>query len=301
MNFTSKKKIIITGGTGFIGNYFISNYYNKYNFYCLLNKKKIKKKFFISSLKIDSNQKKIIKFFQKIKPDCVVHLATNYVKYNNFSHINKLIDTNIKFGTLILEAMKVSNCKKIINFGSMFEHNKKIDYYPQNLYAATKQAFQNICYYYHLHYNINCINLKLFDSYGPNDKRDKLINNFLISKKNRKKKGGGGVNKKILIKDGSNKLNLVHVNDICEAINTSIKLISSRERYFRSYSLPARKLIKVSDLIKAVQKFKKINFKFFRGSKAKKFISYNNKYPKLKSWKPKISIQEGLNQCINLN
>ena len=299
----TKKKIIVTGGAGFIGNNFISRYHHKYDFYCLFNKNKIDKKFFISSLKIDSNEKKIIKFFKRIKPDCVLHLASNYVKNNNISHINKLIESNVKFGVYILEAMKVSNCKKIINFGTMFQHKKNTNYYPQNLYAATKQAFENICYYYYLNWNIDCINLKLFDSYGPKDKRDKLLNNLLANKKKieLEKKGAGGGGKKFLINDRNNKLNLVHIHDICEAIKVSIKLILSKKRYFKSFSLPSREPIKVFDVIKEVQKYKKINFKFLQDEKIKKFVSFNIRYPKLIGWKPKISIQEGLRQCINLN
>lgn len=287
----NKKKIILLGGAGFIGKNFALKYHNLFDFYCIFNKKKINKNYFVESLQKTSDTKKIIKFFKKIKPDCVVNLATLYFKHHNVSALSKLIDSNIKFGCYILEAMKESSCSKIINFGSMFQHRYDQKYQPQNFYAATKQAFQDICYYYHLNYNIDCLNLKLFDTYGPNDTRKKILN-FLISSKNKKE---------VLINNKNNKLNLVHVEDVCDAIKIALDLICSKNRYFKSFCLPAKNVIKISDLIKKVEKYKQVNYKFLKNVDNKKFISFNSGYQKLKNWEPKINLEEGLKQCLKIN
>lgn len=286
-----KKKIILLGAAGFVGKYFAIKYHKLFDFYCIFNKKKINKKYFVESFQKTSDTKEIIKFFKKIKPDCVVNLATLYFKDHDVSTLGKLIDSNIKFGCYILEAMKESSCSKIINFGSMFQHRYNQKYEPQNLYAATKQAFQDVCYYYHLNYNIDCLNLKLFDTYGPNDNRKKILN-LLINSTNKKK---------VSINNKNNKLNLVHVDDICEAIKISIELICLKKSFFKSFCLPAKKTIKISDLIKKIAKYKKINYKFIKKGKNKRFFSYNSRYPKLKNWECKISLEEGLKQCLKLN
>lgn len=287
----NKKKIILLGAGGFIGKNFALKYHNTFDFYCIFNKKKINKNYFQESLQKTHDAKKIIKFFKKIKPVCVVNLAARYFKHHDINSLDKLIDSNIKFGTYILEAMKNSSCNKIINFGTMFQHRYDQKYNPQNFYAATKQAFQDICYYYHLNYNIDCLNLKLFDTYGPNDTRKKILN-FLISSKNKKE---------VLISNKNNKLNLVHVEDVCDAIKISIDLICSKNRYFKSFCLPAKKAIKISDLIKKVKKYKKVNYKFLKNVGSKKFISFNSSYQKLKNWEPQINLEDGLKQCLKIN
>jgi CDP-paratose synthetase len=286
-----KKKIILLGGGGFVGKYFAIKYHKLFDFYCIFNKKKINKNYFVESFQKTSDTKEIIKFFKRIKPDCVVNLATLYFKHHNVSALSKLIDSNIKFGCYILEAMKESSCSKIINFGSMFQHRYDQKYQPQNFYAATKQAFQDICYYYHLNYNIDCLSLKLFDTYGPNDTRKKILN-LLISSTHKKE---------VLINNKNNKLNLVHVEDVCDAIKIAIDLICSKNRYFKSFCLPAKNVIKISDLIKKVEKYKKVNYKFLKNVNNKKFISFNSSYQKLKNWEPKINLEEGLKQCLKIN
>ena len=60
-------------------------------------------------------------------------------------------------------------------------HKNSEEYYPQNLYAATKKGFQDILKYYELSYKkIKFYNLFLHDIYGENDKRNKIINHIVV-------------------------------------------------------------------------------------------------------------------------
>lgn len=77
----SKKKVIITGGTGTVGMSFIEAFYSNYEFYSIsrneANIAELKKKFpsvksFIADI---TNLDSLISIFEKVKPDLVIHSA----------------------------------------------------------------------------------------------------------------------------------------------------------------------------------------------------------------------------------
>lgn len=74
-------------------------------------------------------------------PDVVYHLAANCLNAHKFEDIQDLIQSNITFGTELLEAMIVNNIYNFVNVETFFQHYEGNEYNPVNLYAATKQSF----------------------------------------------------------------------------------------------------------------------------------------------------------------
>lgn len=151
MKVNSKKKILITGATGFLGKNFVLSNYKNYNFYCIFNKKKLPKKYYVDSITYKKKIDEIISFVRSIKPDITIHFATHYSKLDQKSKIKDMINSNILFGSELLEAIELNNVDKFINISSIWQNsNGKKKYYPVNFYSSTKEAFQKILEYYSL-------------------------------------------------------------------------------------------------------------------------------------------------------
>lgn len=108
------------------------------------------------------------------RPDAVFHLATRYLREHEPDQVADLIDSNVRFGALLLEAMAGAGIKRIVAAGTYFQHFNATGYRPLNLYAATKQAFDDILAYYVDAKGFQATTLVLFDVYGPGDWRKKL-------------------------------------------------------------------------------------------------------------------------------
>ncbi len=123
----------------------------------------------------DGSAESMLTLMHNCRPDMVFHLASLYISEHQAPDITPLIGSNIILGNHLAEAMVVNGCKKLVNVGTSWQHYHVDEYRPVNLYAATKQAFENILLYYHDAHALSCITLKLFDTYGVGDRRRKLI------------------------------------------------------------------------------------------------------------------------------
>lgn len=172
-------KILVTGATGFIGQNLISLLLDKgYNIHCIVrvnsNTSKINTRAKI--YKYDENVSSLIKYFVEEKFDGVIHLASLFLANHNNNDISNLISSNIKFGTELLEACKESNITWFINTGTFWQNYQDEEYNPVNLYAATKEAFEKIAKYYTETTDLIFTTIKLNDTFGPNDTRNKVFN-----------------------------------------------------------------------------------------------------------------------------
>ena len=283
-----KKNILITGSTGFIGSNIVNQLLKKnIHVYDVLREKNKNNKI-IHKLNSKRNYHPI--FYKKlnelenkiknIKIDTVINCATYYSNKNDLKVIQNLIQTNIIFCSVILEIVK-NKIKKFINFGSMMEYSDKRDFSPQNFYAITKYSFQKIEEFYKS-YNkqIKFYDLKLYETYGSNDKRKKIIptiiNNYLK-------------NKYIKIISRNLKMNFVHVESLTNAVNMIIfKNIKEGE-----YCMKNNKTTKIKVLIDSLNKKlkKKIKVKYLSDNKSS--IS-NKKFKKFPNWIDKIDLEEFL-------
>jgi len=271
------KKILLTGSTGFIGSELLKNLSNYNKVYITLRKKN----------KIKLNNKNIIKIyfksyknlnhkFKKLKIDTVIHCATHYVKSHKFEDIKKFSDSNILFGNIILENLKIMRVKKFVNFSTIWENfdGKKDNYY--NLYSTYKASFRKIINFYKKkNRDIKFLNLVISDTFGLRDKRKKIVN---LLKTNYKR----NLITKIVSKNLY--INLLNVKDIVNAI----ELILKRNYKSDTYILKNKNDFKIYDIIKEIDKYsqKKLIVKWLSDKRIKE-KSYQ--FKTLKGWKPKNS------------
>ena len=268
------KKILLTGSTGFIGSAILNELSKNYIVYCL-NRKKIKqskkyKNIYFKSYD-DLNSK-----LRKIQADTVIHCATHYVKYHNINDINKLSNSNILFGNIILENLAKMKVKNFINFSTVWENYDGIKDNYFNLYSVYKRNFSNLLKYYEKNsLNINFYNLFISDTFGKTDKRPKIIN---VLKKNYKKN--------LITKIISSKLylNLLNIEDIINSISVVLK----NKNKPGHYNLVNNKNYSILQIINTINKKnnKKIKIKWLSNKQIKERIFKNKK---LIGWTPKNS------------
>jgi len=118
----------------------------------------------------------LLEYTEREQFDGVIHLASLFLAAHTPQDIPALIDSNVRFATELLEAAKSTHIGWFLNTGTFWQHYESDGYNPVNLYAATKEAFEVIAKYYTETSNLLFTTLKLNDTFGPNDTRNKVFN-----------------------------------------------------------------------------------------------------------------------------
>lgn len=286
-------RILITGVTGFVGSHLATYLSGKGHLIYGLIRKPIQDKSLLSKLNKVSlclfHEDSLVDLVAEIKPDIVIHLASLYLTVHSYEQIDDLIKSNITFPTKLLEAMNVNNVTKLINTGTSWQHYNSASYEPVNLYAATKQAFDDVIKYYTSAKYFSCITLKLFDTYGPDDKRGKLIS--LLDKLSKTKEG-------LSMSAGEQIVELTHINDVCAAYLAAIELIDEKDAGSNDcYGVSSNEKYNLRTLVEIYEKANNINLDIKWGGRPyreREVMDLCNNLPNIPKWEAKISLSEGL-------
>lgn len=237
----------------------------------------------------DGKTETMIQIIKTVKPNLVFHLASLALTEHTPKDIETMVKSNILFGTQLAEAMVQEGSYNLINTGTALQHYEGDLYNPTCFYAATKQAFEDILFYYSVTFPLKVINLKLFNIYGPNDSKPHLIP--LLSK-------AAAQNATLALSPGDQYINLVYIDDLVEALLLSALRLQNQEvQGIENYHVSSNKPIKLKELVKLYEKIvgKKLNIiwgaKSYRNREVMAPWEINNILP---GWHPKIGIEEGI-------
>ena len=313
------KKIVVTGGSGFIGsnlvnflikkNYFVINIdkltysSNKYN-QSLLPKKKYK--FF----KFDINNKNKLKnVIKKYKPECIFNLAAE-------THVDRSIDSPISFihsnilGVFnILEVIKENNKKnkkiKLVHISTdevygdikTKKSNEKFSYNPSSPYSATKAGADHLIKSYVRTYSLPAVISNCCNNYGPYQFPEKLIPKMITNILS---------NKALPIyARGLNSREWIFVDDHCEALFKVFKNGTKGEFYNIGSNINssnfdiAKLLIDISKKKIKLSKNVKIKFVKDRPGHDFRYALDSKKILKKLKWKSKVTLKKGLENTFN--
>ena len=308
--------ILVTGSLGFIGFHLckalcykqkvlgldnINNYYSK--------TKKIQRLKILSKSKnfkfkkIDlSSYDKVNKFLKRYRIQKIIHLAAQPGVRISLKHPLNTLNQNLLPFINILEIARIKKVKKFIyaSSSSVYGKTKKYPFNegdnqikPVSVYGATKYANEILASSYSENFKLQCVGLRFFTVYGPYGRPDMAYYSFLDNlKKNRTIK---------VFNEGNMLRDFTYIDDVVYGIVKVLKTkFKEKNEIINIGKGKPDKLMKlINNLENSYGKKFKIDFTDnIPLGDIKKTYSNTMKAKKIISWKPKISLKDGIKKFV---
>ena len=289
------KRALLTGITGFVGRHLAEKLLSEgWEVHGIVRENSDTSKLvgkFADRVKlhVHSEKKSLNSIMAEVKPDVVFHLASLYLSSHAYEDIPALVESNVTFGTLLVEAMTNNGCCRLVNTGTSWQHYHDKQYSPVNLYAASKQAFDDMLQYYREARGLKVIELQLFDTYGNDDFRKKLLKLL----KDCLNSGSG-----LAMSPGEQLLNLVHIDDVVAAFYLAGGyLLAGEYDKCGTYAVSSQEEISLRELAGKIEKIagSRLNIEFggrpYREREVMRPWAGGHPLP---GWECRVSLDEGL-------
>ena len=314
------RKIIVTGGLGFIGsnlvNLLIKNNYHpvivdKFSYASsLYNLKGIKKNAFTLHKFNIENKSKFLNILDKYKPNAIFNLAAETHVDRSIESPDAFIKSNIIGVFNILECLKEYKNKykiKMVHistdevYGDIKKNKKSLEndrYLPSSPYSASKASADHLINAYVRTFNLPIVISNCCNNFGPRQFPEKLIPKIIFNLLN---------NKNIPVYGkGINEREWIYVDDHCEGLLSILKM----GKIGQSYNIGSGKVLKNLDLIKKIIKIYENGFSKNKHISKIKFVSdrpghdlryalNSKKIRKELKWKPKNNFDKAIFKTID--
>ena len=312
------KKVIVTGGNGFIGSNLIKFLIKKKYFVINIDKNTYSKNSYILKdinknnyifYKLDiNNTKKVLNILKQNSPFAIFNLAAETHVDRSIDSPKEFINSNILGVFNLLETIRkykrkirlihVSTDEVYGDLNGSFRSDENSSYKPSSPYAASKASSDHLIKSYVRTFGINASISNCCNNYGPGQFPEKLIPTLIFNIINNKPLPiyGKGVNSR----------EWIYVEDHCRGLLS----ILNRGKIGESYNIGTGKNINNLNLTKLLLKIIK-NKNIIIGSKVKiefvkdrpghdlRYALNSNKIFKELKWKPIKDFNTGLNETFD--
>jgi dTDP-glucose 4,6-dehydratase len=310
----SRKKILVTGGAGFIGGNFVQYMVDKYPQYDIYNMDLLtyagdltKHKFIETKdnyffVKADiADRETIVSLFKKEKFDYVVHFAAESHVDRSITDPGIFVQTNVLGTQVLLDASRAVEVSKFVHvstdevYGELdFDPNtfftEETPLQPNSPYSASKASSDLLVRAYHETYGLPVNMTRCSNNYGPYHFPEKLIPLTISRVLNEQKVPVYG--------DGRNIRDWLHVIDHCAAIDLVMHEGANGEVYNVGGHNERTNLEVVKTIIEALGKSDElIEFVKDRLGHDKRYAIDPTKLEEL-GWKPTYNFETGIAQTI---
>lgn len=293
---TGRRRALVTGATGYIGSRLARRLVAKGWAVHVVARKSSRLdalRSIISSIVVhehDGTTRNMIELVADSSPNCVFHLASLFLAQHQPDDVEALIGSNVVFATQLAEAMAANSVRFLINTGTSWQHFDNAEYNPVNLYAATKQAFEDVLGYYVNSNALTVTTLSLFDTYGPEDPRSKLMTLLWKTAES---------NEPLLMSPGGQYIDLVHVDDVVEAYLLAAAALLEQEIGHAHYGVSSGQPLRLVDIVALFERATGLTLPITWGGRpyrTREVMRPWNRYQPVPNWQPRIPLEEGILQ-----
>ncbi len=302
------KKILITGGTGFIGSNFVRKFLelgeevhlivrHESNFW-RIDDIKDKLKFHYVDL-LDAAE--VEKLINELKPEIILHFATYGAYQGKQQDVKLTVDTNLSGTINLVNAASKIKFDCFINTGSSSEYGEK-DYpmketdilEPNNLYGVTKAAATMYAQFMAKEKDLPITTIRLFSPYGYFEDSRRLMPSLMRAVLNGEKFESPSPS---IIRD------FIFIEDVVSAYLRAIERIDSIKGNI--FNIASGKQYSIGEVVKVIEKVSGQKIKadygniFSKQIEPKKWVANIGKAEKLLNWSPKNSLEDGLLKLWN--
>jgi nucleoside-diphosphate-sugar epimerase len=290
--------VLVTGATGYIGSQLAERLLSSGMEVNLLVRKTSEAKILETLngcvIHLYDKEDEIKDIVFKVQPQICYHLASLAMGEHKSSDLLPILSANILLGTCLADALSGIQGVKFIYTESFWQYGLNTSIYrPNSLYAATKGALKDILLFYLINRGLNIVSLVLYDVYGPNDSRRKLVNLFIESAIN---------NTTLDLSPGAQIIDLIYINDVIDALILAGNLqYSSQIETVPTFTVASGERFNLKEVysifVEATGAFPNVNFgaKEYRANE----IMIPCVGPCLPNWNAKFSLREGLKRVWN--
>ncbi len=299
------KKVLITGGAGFIGANFVYKFLELGASVTVAERKSANlwriKNAGVAIKTIDlSNATDVKALIRKVRPDIVLHFAT-YGAYQRFQQdINLTIDTNLKGTINLINACQKIGVQAFINTGTNSEYGikerpmKETDVLePENLYGITKGAATMYCQMIARQTGFPAVTIRPFAAYGYFEEKERLVPSVVM---------GCLQNRPIHLSQPKIARPFMFIEDVINAYILAIENISKIKGQIINIGL--KRPFTIEEVVTVAKKITKAKTMPQYGKirlaqpEAQTWAHDISKAKKLLGWQPRYTLEQGLKKTI---
>jgi nucleoside-diphosphate-sugar epimerase len=288
-------KLLVTGGSGFVGGHLVDRLLSEGHEVTLLVRSAPRVPRDVRTICFLGDVARLIDNLKTLDLSGTVHLASCFLPSHRPEDVTSLVESNVLLGAAVLEACASAGIPWFINTGTFWQHYEDEPYSPVNLYAATKQAFEDIAAYYVQTTAIHFMTLQLSDTFGPGDTRPKLFN--LWQKAAR-------TGEPLAMSPGEQVLDMNYIEDVIDAYMALIGLLSTNNAGTlrgKTFAVSSGERITLRALASVFEKVTgaKLNIEWGgRPYRVREVMAPWSKGEPVPGWEPKVGLEEGIRRTF---